>query len=150
VIPEYAYVEWLALLRSIPLLHAVKVRNRFVIVNNNITQLIKRGYLNPYQFRFRKMGDGSCLIFHHSIKGFGHLFRAKSFRKLYDWDAIFAAIPPGHGREINANRKSVRWAIWKYERNGVIRRGAFRLMQTQKDGRTQQILCHLQRRKSIG
>lgn len=150
MIPKFAYVEWLALLRRIPRLHAVRVSNRFEVVNRNITQLIKRGYLNPFQFRFKRMRDGSCLIFHYSIEGFGRVIKANPHRRTYDWEAVFSAIPPGHAREINATPDTVRWAIWRYERDGVIRRGTYTLIETRERGRTREILCHLEKRRTRG
>jgi hypothetical protein len=134
------------LLRSIPPLHAVRVGNRSLIVNDCITQLIKRGHLRPHQFRFKKMSDDSCLIFHYSIRDFGDLVKSTSIRtQLHNWDSIFNSIPVGYGCEIDANPKSVHWAIWQYVRRGKLQQGEFRLLKEHHDGKTRMILCHQSR-----
>jgi phage regulator Rha-like protein len=139
---EFAYEKWLKLLRSIPPLHAVKVRNRYVIVNNYLTHLVRLRYLRRYQFRFRQMKEG-CLIFHYSNLHFGRLIKPRFIKKrFYDWDSIFASVPVGCGREIDANYTSIRGAIWQYERQGKLERGEFRALYLRDAKKPRIVICH--------
>jgi hypothetical protein len=139
------YLEWLRVLRGIPKLHVLRVKNESNIVNGYLNRLRGRGLVESREFRCRQLpGENGCVIFHHSLDKFGELVRSKTLngRRYHDWEQIFSAVPRGFGCELSANYKSVSSAVRQFELRRKFQHGEYRVIRRRSKKGTQVILFH--------